>query len=80
MNYHSIDDLQEYFDSASAIVNEAFPKQQFGDYLSEEAKGACQSYIPHGAHLSLQFSNYLEKDASTTKIKGFVSPHYYLLP
>jgi hypothetical protein len=56
MNYHSIKELQAYFDSASAIVYEAFPKAAHGDYLSKEQRGACLSYIPHGAHLSFQFS------------------------
>lgn len=56
MNYHSIEDLQDYFDSASAIVYEAFPKQVHGGYFTKEQRGACLSYIPHGAQLSLQFA------------------------
>jgi len=55
MNYHSTQELQDSFDSASALVYEAFPKQKHGDYMSKEW-GACQSYISHGAHLSNQFA------------------------
>jgi hypothetical protein len=55
MNYHSSEDLQDYFDSAIALVYEAFPKQVHGDYLSGQW-GTCEMYIPHGAHLSSQFA------------------------
>jgi hypothetical protein len=72
MNYHSIKDLQDYFDSASKIVYEAFPKQIHGDYLTKEQRGACLSYIPHGAHLSLQFAT-LHRVGAKDKIKGYVS-------
>ena len=71
MNYHSIQDLQEYFDSASAIVYEAFPKQMHGDYLKKEQQGASQAYIPHGAHLSLPFAN-LHKTESADTLRGHV--------
>jgi predicted transcriptional regulator len=66
MNYSSYRDLQEYFDSASSLVYEAFPKQVAGDYLSTQWS-ACQTYISHGAHLSLQFSTYRR---ASSKLKG----------
>jgi hypothetical protein len=54
MNYHSSEELQESFDSASRLVYEAFPKQLHDNYIQD--RSACQSYISHGAHLSLLFS------------------------
>jgi hypothetical protein len=66
MNYLSYRDLQAYFDSASSLVYEAFPKQVAGDYLSTQWS-ACQTYISHGAHLSLQFSTYRR---ASSKLKG----------
>lgn len=54
MNYHSIEELQESFDSASRLVYEAFPKQLHDNYIQD--RSACQSYISHGAHLSLLYS------------------------
>jgi hypothetical protein len=68
MNYHSIGDLQDYFDSASKIVYEAFPKQIHGDYLTKEQRGACLSYIPHGANLSLKFAQFYR---ATHTIRGY---------
>jgi len=61
-------ELQAYFDSASALMYEAFPKQVQGDYLSNQT-GACQTYIHHGAHLSLQFAN-LHKAGTTDTLMG----------
>jgi hypothetical protein len=58
MTYHGFGELQDYFNSATALVHEAFPKQVFGDYLTKEQRGACLSYISHAAHLSLQYSRY----------------------
>jgi hypothetical protein len=69
MNYHSIGELQDYFDSASALVYEAFPKQVHGDYFTKEQQGACQSYVPHAAHLSLQFNN-LHRASTMNSIYG----------
>ncbi|RDW59780.1 hypothetical protein BP6252_12867 [Coleophoma cylindrospora] len=66
MNYHSTLDLQEYFNSASALVYEAFPKQEKGDYLSERDR--CREFISHGAHLSLKFAIYDHNGAD--KLKG----------
>jgi hypothetical protein len=54
MNYHTFDEFQESFDSAARLVNEAFPKQTQDDFIRDRA--ACQSYISHGAHLSLLYS------------------------
>jgi hypothetical protein len=69
MNYHSVKELQDYFDSASYLVYEAFPKQMYGDSLSNEQRGACQSYLSHGAQLSFQFSNIQRFGVSNT-LKG----------
>jgi len=69
MNYHSSQELQDFFDSAVALVYEAFPKQIHGDYLSEHW-GACDTYIPHGAHLSFQFSKLTRAGAEDPKLKG----------
>ena len=57
MNYHSVQDLQASFDSAVALVYEAFPKQVHGFPL-HKYWGMCQAYIPHGAHLSAKFYDY----------------------
>jgi len=73
MNYHSFQELQEYFDSASAIVYEAFPKPMHGNYLPKEEQGASQSYISHGAHLSLQFAELHRSEAIGT-LEGYVLP------
>jgi hypothetical protein len=70
MNYHSFGELQEYFNSASALVYEAFPKQMNGDYLTKEERGACMSYISHAAHLSLQFSRYHRREEAAETLKG----------
>jgi len=61
MNYHSDRELQDYFDSASAICFEAFPKQTYGDYFTKEQKGTCQSYIPHGIHLRSNLLIFIEQ-------------------
>ncbi|KAH7416708.1 P-loop containing nucleoside triphosphate hydrolase protein [Cadophora sp. MPI-SDFR-AT-0126] len=68
MNYQNSQDLQDYFDSASALVYEAFPKQVHGDYLSSQW-GTCETYISHGIHLSLQFAN-LQKSEEGVPLKG----------
>jgi hypothetical protein len=69
MNYHSSQDLQDYFDSAVALVYEAFPKQGYGDYLSGQW-GICEKYIPHGAHLSFQFANLNRSGGTVAKLEG----------
>lgn len=69
MNYHSSEDLQEYFDAAVALVYEAFPKQVHGDYLSGQW-GACETYIPHGAHISFQFANLNKSTSEASKLIG----------
>lgn len=66
---HSSQDLQEYFDSAVALVYEAFPKQVHGDYLSGQW-GACEKYIPHGAHLSVQFDGFNGAGGVKSKLQG----------
>jgi hypothetical protein len=66
---HSSQDLQDYFDSAVALVYEAFPKQVHGDYLSGQW-GACESYIPHGAHLGVQFDDFNGAGGVKSKLQG----------
>lgn len=67
MNYHSFGEFQESFDSAARLVNEAFPKQTQDDFVQDRA--ACQSFISHGAHLSLLYSPLVFPE---TEIKGYV--------
>ena len=69
MNYHSIEELQESFDSASALIYEAFPKQKHGDYLKLEQWGACRLYAPHATQLSLRFATHRQTGAINT-LKG----------
>lgn len=69
MNYHSAADLQEYFDSAVALVHEAFPKLVHGDYKTEQW-GACETYIMHGANLSYRFSIFTKGGSEDAKLKG----------
>lgn len=70
MNYHSSQDLQDYFDSAVAVVYEAFPEQEHTHYLPNQW-GACETYIPHGDHLAIQFDNFNRAGGSKSKLKGF---------
>jgi hypothetical protein len=65
MNYHSFDEFQESFDSASRLVYEAFPKQKHDDFIQD--RSACLNYISHGAHLSLLYSPLVFPE---TEIKG----------
>jgi tetratricopeptide (TPR) repeat protein len=57
MNYHSLQDLQESFNSAIHLVYEAFPKQVQGNTLYDEWP-ICAAYITHAVHLSKKFSEY----------------------
>jgi hypothetical protein len=66
MNYHSLEELQESFDSTSRLVYEAFPKQMHDNFIQD--RSACQSYISHGAHLSDIYSPLVAPEA---KIKGY---------
>jgi hypothetical protein len=68
MKYHSSQDLQEYFDSAVELVYEAFVIR-YGDHLSSQWV-ACQTYITHGAHLGLQFSNFNRGGKNESMLKG----------
>jgi hypothetical protein len=72
MNYLGAEDLQASFDSASALVYEAFPKPVYGDWLSKQW-GACQAYISHGAHLSLLFAG-LHTPGEKDTLVGYVDP------
>ncbi len=68
--HHSSRDLQGCFDSASALVYEAFPKQVHGDYLSDQ-RGICETYISHAIHLSLEF-NRLNGNGKAKLLRGYV--------
>lgn len=69
MNYHTSTDLQEFFDSAVALVYEAFPKQVHGDYRMQQW-GACETYITHGANLSYKFSIFNRGGSGNATLKG----------
>jgi hypothetical protein len=69
MNYHTSADLQEFFDSAVALVYEAFPKQVHGDYRTGQWD-ACETYIMHGANLSYRFSLFTKGSSEDAKLKG----------
>ena len=71
MNYHTFDEFQGSFDSASRLVYEAFPKQKRDDFIQDMS--ACQSYISHGAHLSLLYSPLVFPE---TEIKGYDRASY----
>ena len=69
MNYHSSINLQDCFEAAVALVDEAFPKQVYGGYLSGQW-GTCEAYIPHGTHLSFQFAHLNKSTSEASKLKG----------
>lgn len=71
MNYHSNKELQEYFDAASALVFEAFPKQFFGKYFSTKERGECAEYISHGSHISFMFYK-LHRPGGSQALTGYV--------
>jgi len=64
MNYYSSQEMQLYFNSAAAVVFEAFPKQLSRDIMSKHWK-TCECYIAHGISLSSKFVAYyhLEKES-----------------
>lgn len=57
MNYHSAEELQDYFDAAISIVYEAFPKRKHGISLFSQWP-VCSQYIHDGVHIALKFSEY----------------------
>ena len=69
MNYYDSADLQQCFDSASALVYEAFPKQVNGDYLASQW-ASCEDFISHGAQLSRMFNRFLS--GPQKNVKGYV--------
>ncbi|KAH6690764.1 P-loop containing nucleoside triphosphate hydrolase protein [Leptodontidium sp. MPI-SDFR-AT-0119] len=83
MNYHSSQEMQMYFDSAAAVLFEAFPKKLSSDILSKHWF-TCENYIAHGVSLSLQFEEYHqlgEKQAlkgSSQLIQLFINCAWYL--
>lgn len=76
MSYHDLHDLQASFDSAASIVHEAFPKQVNGDPMFKDWAQA-QSYIAHGAQLSLKFSAYTNPPIFSA-LKGYEILHLCL--
>jgi hypothetical protein len=77
MNYHSAQDLQDFFDSAVALVYEAFPKQEH-DYDLTPKWADCELFISHGAHLSFRFATINRKGTEESKLKGYVFPKHCL--
>lgn len=69
MNFHSAEELQEYFEAAIALVYEAFPKQRNGGTLADKW-GACAAYISHAAHLSYQFANNNKSNVAIQLLRG----------
>ena len=76
MNYHSAGEFQEIFDSACALVYEAFPKTTQGEYLAMDQRGAAQAYIPHAAHLGRR---YAESRRIGSTLKGYVNFFFLFL-
>jgi hypothetical protein len=72
MNYLGAEDLQASFDSASALVYEAFPKPVYHGWLPKKW-GVCQAYIHHGAHLSFLFTR-LHRPGEKDRLVGWVGP------
>lgn len=73
MNYDSSTELQECFDSASAVVYEAFPKQVNGDYLASQW-ATCEQYISHGAQLGRLFARFRSGFRTTLQGCVFLKP------
>jgi hypothetical protein len=69
MNYASASDLQESFDAAVLIVNEAFPKRRHGIALFEQW-AVCSQYIGDGVHLAWKFKEY--RTGTQPRLKGLV--------
>ena len=68
MNYYSSREMQLYFNSAAAVVFEAFPKQLSRDIMSKHW-GICECYIAHGVSLSSKFQAYYHLDENES-LKG----------
>jgi len=62
MNYYSLEEFQESFDSASRLVYEVFPKKLQNNLVQD--RSACWPYIYHGAHLSLLASEFVFQDTN----------------
>lgn len=73
VNYHDEDDLQNSFNNATALVNEAFPRVVMNRPLIEKWP-ICQVYIPHGVFLSRKFANHLK----SAKLKSTDKFNYLL--
>jgi hypothetical protein len=56
-SYHDVGDLQSSFDAATKLVAEQFPKRKTNESLFKDWN-ICQTYIPHGVHLSKKFGEY----------------------
>ena len=69
MNYYSSQEMQLYFNSAAAVVFEAFPKQLSRDIMSKHWK-TCECYIAHGISLSSKFVAYYHLEPESLKGYG----------
>lgn len=69
-------EVQEYFDSASSLVYEAFPKQVDGNYLASQWE-FCEAYISHSAQLSRHFGRF--RCSTARKLKGYVRVVVWLM-
>ncbi|KAK0118550.1 hypothetical protein ONS95_007438 [Cadophora gregata] len=61
MNYYSSQEMQLYFNSAAAVLFEAFPKQLGRDIMAKHWT-TCECYIAHGVALSAKFQAYYNFD------------------
>ena len=68
MNYYSSHEMQLYFNSAAAVVFEAFPKHLSRDIMSQHWT-TCECYIAHGVSLSSRFQAYYHLDGNES-LKG----------
>jgi hypothetical protein len=70
MNYYQ--DLQESYDAAVRIVDEAFPKRRYGNALFEQW-AICSIYVHDAVHLIKKFSKYTRPPIITPRLKGQVA-------
>ncbi|KAH6690763.1 P-loop containing nucleoside triphosphate hydrolase protein [Leptodontidium sp. MPI-SDFR-AT-0119] len=56
-NYHSIEELQKAFATASKLVFQQFPNREPNETLYRKWN-ICREYIPHAIHLRMAYSKY----------------------
>ncbi|KAH9205993.1 P-loop containing nucleoside triphosphate hydrolase protein, partial [Leptodontidium sp. 2 PMI_412] len=64
-NYHSIEELQKAFATASKLVFQQFPNREPNEPLYRKWN-ICREYIPHAIHLRMAYSKY----SRTGKLKA----------